>query len=101
MWERHFRQINEKLDLIIKNQTIEKGARNKMAVTLDDILANAKDETTVDNSIIALLNSISAQLTAAGQDPAKLQAVNDLITANKAAIAAAVVANTPAAPPAA
>lgn len=74
---------------------------DKIIMTLDDIIADAQEESTLDDSIIALLTSISAQLAAAGQDQAKLTALKSLIDANKAKIAAAVAANTPAAPPAA
>lgn len=69
-----------------------------MATKLDDLIADATDESTVDDSIIALLTSINAQLAAAGTDPVKLDQLKALIDANKAKIAAAVVANTPTAP---
>lgn len=88
------------MDQVLTVLNKQEGELQHMAVTLDDVLANAQDETTVDASIIALLNSISTQLAAAGQDPVKLAALNDVITKNKAAIVAAVTANTPAATPA-
>lgn len=72
---------------------------DKTMLKIDDLISDAQDESAVDDSIIALLESLSAQLTAAGQDQTKLQALKDLIDANKAKIAAAVVANTPAAAP--
>lgn len=71
---------------------------NKIMVAIDDLIADVQDESTVVNGIIALLNSISAQLAAAGTDQVKLQQLKDLIDANKAKISAAVTANTPAAP---
>lgn len=58
-------------------------------------------ETTVDQSIVTLLNGIAAQLAAAlasATPDAAVQAAIDGIKANSAAIAAAVTANTPAAP---
>ena len=67
-------------------------------LTLDDLITDAQDESTVDDSIIALLGTISAQLAAAGQDQTKLTTLKTLIDSNKAKIAAAVVANTPVAP---
>lgn len=66
---------------------------------IDDILADVTDESTVDDSIITLLTSLSAQLAAAGTDSVKLAQVKTLIDSNKAKIAAAVVANTPSATP--
>lgn len=73
----------------------------EIKMTLDEILVKVQAESTVDDSIIALLTGISQQLkdALALNDPAKLQAVADGIDANIAKIQAAVVANTPAAPP--
>jgi hypothetical protein len=65
--------------------------------TLDDVVAKVTDIGTVEDSVITLLTSIKAQLDAAGQDPAKLQALSDALDAQKAKLTAAVTANTPAA----
>lgn len=67
-----------------------------MAATIDDILAEAKAEKTVADSAVALLQ----QLFAMRNDPAKLQATLDTMLANKQEVADALVANTPAGPPA-
>jgi len=78
---------------------------------LDTALATLQSQVTstetVDDSAIALINGIAAQIAAAvakavaaGATPAELQAVSDLGTSLKAksdALAAAVAANTPAA----
>lgn len=72
----------------------------EMSDTLDDVLTDVAAESTVDDSIITLLNGIAAELKAAGSDPAKITAVRTAIQANIAKITAAVTANTPAAPPA-
>lgn len=76
-----------------------------LAMTLDDIKAKVDAENTVIDSAVALLGGLSAKITelagevaAAGQDPAKLQALADEIDAKSAELAAAVTANTPAAP---
>ncbi len=64
---------------------------------IDDLIANVADESTVDDSIITLLNNVVAELKAAGSPPAtlaQLQTVMDAVTANKAKVAAAVTANT-------
>ena len=65
---------------------------------VDDVLADVQDESTVIGSVEQLLTNLSAQLAAAGTDPAKLAQVKSAIDANKARLSAAVVANTPAAP---
>jgi len=49
-------------------------------------------------SAVTLLNGLKAALDAAGTDPAALQALSDSLSANTDALAAAVAANTPAAP---
>jgi hypothetical protein len=71
--------------------------------TLADINASVQAETTVEQSAITLMTSLSQQLkdALATQDPAAIQAIIDQLDNNNAALAAAVVANTPAAPPAA
>ena len=71
----------------------------KMTVELDDLTADVTDIETQADSIIALCNGLSAQLAAAKEDPAAIQALADSLKAKAAAIAAAVVANTPAVPP--
>lgn len=70
----------------------------RIMVTLQDIIDDAADESTVIASVVTLLTTLSQQLKDAGTDPAKLQALKDLVDANKKAIADAIVANTPAAP---
>ena len=56
-----------------------------------DVAENAS----VIQSAITLLNNIKALLDAAGTDPVKLAALSTALEANSAALAAAVVANTP------
>lgn len=69
---------------------------------IDDLKAAVANETTVEQSAITLLGSLSAQLQAAlngGNPTADVQAVIDTMNANQTALAAAVTANTPAAAP--
>lgn len=90
--------IDPRLDEVVRLlRSIIHTQENEMAA-IDDLIADAQDESTVDDSIIALLTSISGQLAAAGNDPAKLAQLKSIIDANKAKIAAAVAAGTPAAP---
>lgn len=71
----------------------------KNMATLQDITDAVAAEKTVELSVIALLTKIAADLSAAlaGQDPAAMQAVVDMIHANTDALSAAVTAGTPAA----
>lgn len=86
--------INSKLDALLKGE-------QTMAATFADIQAAVTANTSAEASVVVVLNNISAQLVAAlaaGGTPAQIQAVIDQVNANTAAAAAAVVANTPAAP---
>lgn len=71
----------------------------KLMATLDDVQAAVTAEDTVIGSAETLLQGLSAQLAAAGTDPAKLAALQSDITAKTSELAAAVAANTPAAAP--
>ncbi len=74
---------------------------NKIMATIQDVQAAVAAESTVDDSIIALLNGIVQQLkdAQASGDPAALDAVVQGIQANTAKLQAAVTANTPAPAP--
>ena len=91
-------RIEHKLDLVLVRIVEEE---NRIMATLDDLLSDVADESTVVASVETLLTNLSQQLAAAiaANDPAKIQAVKDAIDANKARLSAAVVANTPAATP--
>jgi len=67
---------------------------------LDDLTAQVAANTTVIDSAIVLLEGLKAALDAAGTDPVKLKALSDSLAAEDSKLAAAVAANTPAAPPA-
>lgn len=68
---------------------------------IDDLEAELARNTSVDESVLALITNLLAQIEAAKTDPARIQAVIDKFRANDDSLAAAVAANTPAAPPAA
>lgn len=65
---------------------------------IDDLEAAVQRETTVDDSIVQLLNQIAQALKDAGVDPARQAAVLAQLQAEADKISAAVTANTPAAP---
>lgn len=75
----------------------------QMAVDFTAATAEIARQTTVDASVIALLNQVVAALAAipASSDPATQAALDQIVAglkANDDAIAAAVVTNTPVAP---
>lgn len=86
------RRIEFKLNYLIKQGNI-------LMATMQDVQAATAAESTVDDSIITLLNGIVQQLKAAqaSNDPAALDAVVSSIQANTKKISDAVTANTPAA----
>jgi len=91
-------RILSKLDRILRNQ-------EAIMATLDETLAAVEAETTADDSIIALLEGLKAQLdealSGATLPPAvqaKVNAVFSTATNNVAKVTAAVAANTPPAP---
>ena len=69
-----------------------------MGADLTGLTAEVTRNTTVDDSAIALLNGLAAQIESLKADPVALQALADSIRTSSDNLAAAVVANTPAAP---
>jgi uncharacterized membrane protein affecting hemolysin expression len=73
----------------------------KMSAVMDTLTAAVKRNSDVEDSAVLLIQGIAKQLAdliAAGADPAALTALSDELTAKTDALAAAVAANTPAAP---
>ena len=65
---------------------------------IDDLSAQVDSNVSVEGSAVQLINNIAAALAAAGTDPAKLSALQNTLKTSADALAAAVVANTPATP---
>lgn len=66
--------------------------------TLDDVLAEVQQESTIEDSLLKLFTTAQAQAAAVGNDPVKVQAIFDGLVANVTKVTAAVTAGTPAAP---
>jgi hypothetical protein len=66
---------------------------------IDDLAAVVARNTDVEKSAVQLLQGLVNQLEAARTDPAKVTALTEQLRTSVDALAAAVVANTPAAPP--
>ncbi len=71
-----------------------------MSTELDTLTAQVTANTTVEGSAIVLIQGLASQIAAAGTDPAKLSALSASLKVSADALAAAITANTPAAPPA-
>jgi hypothetical protein len=65
---------------------------------LDDLKAQVEANRTISQSAVTLINGIADRITAAGGDPVKLAELTASLKADDDALAAAVAANTPAAP---
>lgn len=68
-----------------------------MSSQLDTLTAQVTENTSTEASAIALLNNLHDLLVAAGTDPVKLTALAGTLKGSGDALAAAIVANTPAA----
>lgn len=74
--------------------------QGKIMTAVENLEAAVAAETTVEGGIVTLLGQLSTQLNDAikNNDTARIQAVADHISQNTAVLAAAILANTPAAP---
>lgn len=92
-------QIIKRLDEIIFLLKINIIKDNQIMATIQDVTSAVEAESTVDDAIVTLLNSIVQQLkdAQASNDPAALDAVVASIQANTKKLSDAVTANTPAA----
>lgn len=93
-------RIEAKIDTLLRNQQMNATATDQNFANLQ---ASVAQETTVEASAVTLLNGLSAQLAAAiaaanNGDSAALPALQAQIDTSSAALAAAITANTPAAP---
>jgi hypothetical protein len=68
-----------------------------MGQEYDNLVAQVKANEDAEDSALLLINGFAARLTAAGTDPVKLAALSTDLKTHADALAAAVVANTPAA----
>jgi hypothetical protein len=101
MTNRQFQYLfNNKLDSIINLLIHVIHKENYIMATIQDVNAAVAAESSVDDSIITLLNGIVQQLkdAQASNDPAALDVVIAGITANTKKIQDAVTANTPVTP---
>ena len=71
-----------------------------MSVEMDALQEAVTENTTLDDSIILLLNGIAAQIVDSAGDKTKAVALAAELKAKSAALQAAITANTPQAPPA-
>lgn len=68
-----------------------------MSAELDALTTEVKKNTDTEESAVVLINGIAARIAAAGTDPVALSALTTSLGTSADSLAAAVVANTPAA----
>jgi peptidoglycan hydrolase CwlO-like protein len=69
-----------------------------MSQQLDDLSAQVQATTDLEASAVTMIQGLASQISALKDDPAKLQALADSLKSGASALAAAIAANTPAAP---
>lgn len=92
--------LNDRLDLITRLLIHVINKENYIMATIQDVSAAVAAESSVDDSIITLLNGIVQQLkdAQASNDPAALDIVVADIQANTKKLQDAITANTPITP---
>ncbi len=94
-----FAVLNTKLDRILSFLSVLQQQEKKMAADLTTLTAQVKANTDAEASAVLLLTQLSDLLKSVATDPAKVQARADQLKGSADALAAAITANTPAAPP--
>lgn len=84
-------EISRKLDTLIRKEEV-------MSQELDDLTEKVTANGDVEKSAVVLLQGLKAALDAAGTDPVKLRELSTSLGSQSDELAAAVTANTPAAP---
>ncbi len=82
----------DRIEAVVTATRTQQGAFMK---TLDDILAEAARQTTIEDSMEALLKGLKAQIDAAGGNQTKIDAAFAAFAANNDRAAKAIVDNTP------
>ncbi len=93
--------ILDRLDIIIENQVKLKELLMGTKEEMTALTAQVQQNTDVENSAIVLIQGIAAQLASIANDPAAIRALAGQLKTSSDALAAAIVANTPATEPSA
>jgi chromosome segregation ATPase len=91
-------RLEAKVDQVLTVLAAIQSKEEEMSKELDDLEVQVAQNTTVEEGAVTLLNGLAAQIEALKNDPVKLQALATSLKASGDDLAAAVAANTPAAP---
>lgn len=97
MWPFNTSKIIKKLDTIISMLSDIKQKEVIIMADLTGLTEQVAANTEVEQSAVVLLQGLADLLKAAGTDPVALQTLQDQLKTSADALAAAIVANTPAA----
>lgn len=89
--------VSQKLDQIVAMLEGIQRKEKAMSAQLDALTVQVKENTDVEASAVILLQGLAAQIQSMKEDPVALQALADSLNVSADNLAAAVVANTPAA----
>lgn len=89
--------VTQKLDQILDLLGAIQRKEVAMNAQLDALTVQVKANTDVEASAVVLLKGLAAQIETAKTDPVALQALSDSLKLSADDLAAAVIANTPAA----
>jgi exosortase/archaeosortase len=93
-------RVTGRLDRILTRLDAIAALEQTMSTEMDTLQTQVTNTDTAIDSAIVLLNGLSAQIAATAGDPAKAAALAADLKTKTDALAAAIVANTPAAAPA-
>ena len=93
------RAINRRLDRLERGQFFELKMERQLMATLQDVQDAVTAEDTVIDSAVALIQGLAAQVAGLQPNQQAIDALAADIKGKSDALAAAVAANTPAAPP--
>jgi ABC-type transporter Mla subunit MlaD len=97
-------RLEHKLDMVLTQQgqilaalASQREEMIKMSKELDDLTSQVQKNTDVEASAVTLIQGLAAQIAAQANDPAAIKALTAKLSGSADALAAAIVANTPAA----
>lgn len=90
--------VDQKLNQIIALLEEAQGKENKIMATIAELEQQIRESIAVEQSAVLLIQGFKARLEEAGVDPVKLDQLKADLDSSEQNLAAAVAANTPAAP---
>lgn len=93
------KRIERKVDLLLYQSGKEEFAMSALQDALDALTTQVSENTSLEQSAITMIQGLAQQIAQAADDPAEVAALSAHLKESADALAAAITANTPAAPP--